>query len=172
MIFASPLPDVEIPEQLLTEVVLRHAADQPDKAALIDGPTGRVLTYGALADQVRRFAGGLAARGLGPGSVVALMAPNVPEYAVVFLGTAYAGAAITTINPTYTAAEVHHQLEDSGARLLVTIGMFLETARAGAEGTDVEELFTIDRVDDVRPVTELLGDPLATEVRVPLGTTV
>ena len=172
MIFRSPLPDVEIPDLLLTEVVLRHAAAQPDKAALVDGPSGRTLTYGELDGLVRRFAGGLAARGLGPGSVIAVMAPNLPEYAVVFLGTAYAGAAITTINPTYTAPEVHHQLEDSGARLLVTVGAFLDTARTGATGTAVEAIFTIDPTDGAEPLSALLGDPLATPVRVPTSATV
>ena len=172
MIFSSPLPDVEIPELLLTEVVLRRAADRPEKPALVDGPTGRVLTYGELDTLVRRFAGGLAARGIGPGSVVGIMAPNLPEYAVVFLGTAFAGAAVTTINPTYTVAEVHHQLVDSGARLLVTVGAFLDTARAGAEGTAVEAIHTIDPVDGAEPLSALLGDPLAAPVAVPLDATV
>jgi len=40
--------------------------------------------------------------------VLALMAPNGPEYTVVFHGTAMAGGTVTTINPTYAQAEVHH----------------------------------------------------------------
>lgn len=43
------------------------------------------------------------------------MAPNMPEYAVVFHAVAMAGGIITTINPTYTEAEVRDQLQDSGA---------------------------------------------------------
>src|SRR4051812_49262750 len=86
MIHRSPLPDVEIPDVLLSDLVLRHAADLPDKPALIDGPTGRALTFAEFDAAVRRFAGGLAARGFGPGDVLAIMAPNVPEYAVVLHG--------------------------------------------------------------------------------------
>ena len=41
------------------------------------------------------------------------MAPNMPEYAVVFHAAAMAGGVVTTINPTYTEAEVHDQLRDS-----------------------------------------------------------
>ena len=78
---------------------------------------------------VHAFAGGLAARGLGKGDTIALMAPNIPEYAIVFHGAAVAGVAVSTINPTYTAEEVRFQLNDSGATLLITIAMFVETAR-------------------------------------------
>ena len=101
----------------LPAYVLEHAAELGDEPALIDGPTGRVLTYAQLADQVARLAGGLRARGFGPGDVLGVMAPNLPEYAVLFHGVAMAGGTITTINPTYTAPEVHHQLTDAGAAL-------------------------------------------------------
>ena len=46
MIHHSPLPDVEIPDLPLTEYVLAGGAAQPDKPALIDGASGRVMTYG------------------------------------------------------------------------------------------------------------------------------
>ena len=55
-----------------------------------------------LYDDIRRLAGGLASRGFGPGDVLAIMAPNMPEYAVLFHGAAMAGGTVTTINPTYT----------------------------------------------------------------------
>ena len=121
MIHHSPLPDVEIPDLPLTEYVLAGGAGQPDEPALIDGASGRVMTYGELEDAIRSLAGGLAAAGFGPGDVLALMAPNSPEYAVVFHGTAKAGGTITTINPIYTQAEVRHQLADSGAPYTPTI---------------------------------------------------
>ena len=59
------------------------------------------------------------------------MAPNLPEYAVVFHGVAVAGGAVTTINPTYGAEEVRHQLQDAGATMLFTIG---DVRRHGARG--------------------------------------
>ena len=65
IIHRSPLPDVEIPEVPITEYVLRVADTYPDRAALIDGPSGRSYTYAALRDLIHRFAGGLAARGFG-----------------------------------------------------------------------------------------------------------
>ena len=65
MIHHSPLPDVEIPDLPLTEYVLAGGAGQPDKPALIDGASGRVMTYGELEHAIRSLAGGLAAA---PGS--------------------------------------------------------------------------------------------------------
>src|SRR4051794_16491567 len=137
MIHRSPLPDVDIPDEALTQYALYRARELGDKPALIDGPTGRVLTYAALEQGVRTLAGGLVARGFAKGEVLALMAPNLPEYAVVFHGVAFAGGVITTINPTYTEREVHSQLVDSAATILVTIPMFLETALSAAAGTQV-----------------------------------
>jgi len=169
MIHASPLPDVDIPDVPLTEYVLTRAAELGDKPALIDGPTGRTITYGQLEAAVRSFAGGLVARGFAKGDVLALMAPNLPEYAVVFHGVAMAGGVITTINPTYTEREVEHQLVDSGARLLVTVAPFLDTAAAAAAATAVEAVFVIGDVPEgttAEPVTALLGAPLASQVPV------
>jgi acyl-CoA synthetase (AMP-forming)/AMP-acid ligase II len=169
MIHHSPLPDVEIPDLPITEYVLAGGAGQPDKPALIDGATGRVMTYGELEDAIRSLAGGLAATGFGPGDVLALMAPNGPEYAVVFHGAAMAGGTITTINPAYTQAEVHHQLADSGARILVTIAPLASMAARACAGTGVTGIFLLSGADEtlpVRPLSTLAGAPLAAHVPV------
>ena len=165
MIHTSPLPEITVPDTLLTPYVLQRADHLADTPALVEGASGRTLTYGEFSGAVKALAGGLKARGFGKGDVLAIMAPNLPEYAVAFHGTAWAGGTVTTINPTYTAHEVQHQLKDSGAKLLVTISMFLEIARQAAEGTGVEEIFTIDP-SDASPLTGLMGEPLAEQVEV------
>lgn len=175
MIHHSPLSDVEIPDLALTEYVLAGGASRPEKAALIDAASGRVMTYGELGDAIRSVAGGLAAAGFGPGHVVALLAPNMPEYAVVFHGVATAGGVITTINPAYTEAEVHHQLADSSARILVTIAPLVAVALRACTGTDVAEVYVIgepvvaDATDGdlpVRPIRALLDATPAAQVSV------
>jgi acyl-CoA synthetase (AMP-forming)/AMP-acid ligase II len=80
-------------------------------------------------DQIKRLAGGLTERGVLPGGTVAILAPNMPEYPVVFHAVAWGGGTVTTINPTYTAPEIHHQLVDAGASMLVTVPAFVEAAR-------------------------------------------
>ncbi len=172
MVFASPLPDVEIPDVPLTEYVLAHAERLGDKPALIDGGSGRTITYAGLAGAIRSLAGGLAAKGFGRGDVLALMSPNIPEYAVIFHGVAMAGGTITTINPTYTAQEVHKQLVDSAASILVTIPMFLEVATEGAKDTSVTEIYVLGEAEGALPVTALFGAPLAAQVPVEADTVV
>src|SRR5689334_11460213 len=105
VIHKSPLPDVVIPESPLTPFVLQKAKQLGAKAAFIDSTTGTPMSYAELDDRVRRLAGGLLERGLAKGEVIAIMAPNCPDYAVVFHGVAFAGGVVTTINPTYTERE-------------------------------------------------------------------
>ena len=134
MIFESPLGDVAVPDVTLPAFVLEHAAERGDRPALIDGPTGRTLTYGDLARAVRSLAAGLADRGFGRGDVLALCAPNGPEYAVAFHAVAALGGVVTTINPAYTAHEIGFQLENAEARLAVAAAGFEERVReAGAQ---------------------------------------
>jgi len=143
MIVKSSSPDVTIPDVSITDFVLRHAVRLGDKPALIDGPSGRTLTYHQLADSVKEAAAGLAKRGFKRGDVLAIYSPNVPEYAVIFLAVASLGGINTTANPLYTADELAKQLADSGARFLVTAAPFLDKAKAAAGKSAVEEI--IDR---------------------------
>ncbi len=156
-ILTSPLGSVDIPDVSITEFVLRRVDDHPDKTAIVDGMTGRVLTYSELREAIYHTAGGLAETGFGRGDVLAVMAPNIPEYAVAFHAVTLLGGIVTTINPTYTAHEVLHQLVDAGARRLVTNGMFLETAQEAAAGTHVEEIYTFDGAEGSLPFGSLMG---------------
>ncbi|MGI9015962.1 MAG: 4-coumarate--CoA ligase family protein [Euzebya sp.] len=166
IIHSSPLPDADIPDMALTSYVLEHAADHPDKPALIDGPSGRTLTYGELDGHIRALAGGLKARGFGKGDTMAIMAPNVPEYAVLFHGAAMAGGSVTTINPTYTAKEMNHQITDAKPSIMVTVGLFLDTAREAAKDSTITDVFTIDEVEGASQFTELFGETLDQQVPV------
>ena len=116
-IIRSPYPDVPIRDLSITELVF--AGIDPAQAILIDGPTGREVTGAQFIGGVKALAGGLTARGYAPGGCVALMAPNIPEFCTVFHAVAWAGGTVTTVNPTYTAHELRHQLNDAGAELLV-----------------------------------------------------
>jgi acyl-CoA synthetase (AMP-forming)/AMP-acid ligase II len=165
IIHTSPLPDVEIPDVTITAYVLRKAGDMPDRVAIRDSAGTSSYTFSELSAAIHSLAGGLAARGVDPGTVVGLMAPNVPEYAVVFHGVAVAGAAVTTINPTYGAEEVRHQLQDAGASMLFVVPTFLEVARAAVEGTDVTEIVVMGASSDAAAegttsMSAMFGDPI------------
>ncbi len=159
MVFRSNRPEVEIPDAPLTAVVLRHAERLADKPAFVDGGSGRTLTYGTLANAIRSLAGGLQSRGVGPGTTWALMAPNLPEYAIVFHGLAHAGATVTTLNPTYGPSEIAFQLKDAGASAIVTVQPFLDVSKAAAAEAGVDEIFLIGD-GDAPAITGLMGQPL------------
>lgn len=170
IIHSSPLPDVEIPERTITAHVLRHAEALADRVAIQDAAGTSSYTFAQLSDAIHRLAGGLASRGIEPGKVVGLMAPNIPEYAVVFHGVAVAGGAVTTINPTYGPEEIRHQLLDAGASMLFTVGMFVDTALAAIEGTDVTEVVVIGEASEgTTAMADVLGDPIE-QVPVDLAT--
>lgn len=155
MIYKSPYPDVTIPDVPLQDFLFEHAATFADKAALIDGPTGRQLTYGQLVSAVRRTAAGLAARGFGKGDVLAIYSPNVPEYAIAFFGVATAGGINTTVNPLYTAEELRRQLLDSRATFLVTVPQVLDKATQAIGGTTVREIFVFGEAEGATPFATL-----------------
>ncbi len=159
MITRSTSPDVTIPEVSITEYVLRHAERLGDKPALIDGPSGRTITYGQLREGIRRAAAGLDGRGFRKGDVFAIYSPNVPEYAVTFNAVASLGGINTTINPLYTVDELANQLRDSGARMMVTVPPFLDKAREAGARTGVEEIFVFGTAEGARPFAELLQGP-------------
>jgi len=161
IIHSSPLPKVDIPEVTITAHVLRRASALADHVAIRDISGASSYTFAQLSDAIHSLAGGLAERGISPGKVVGLMAPNLPEYAVVFHGVAVAGAAVSTINPTYGPQEVRHQLNDAGVSILFTVPMFVETALAAIEGTETTQVVVIgEPVSGTTGMAELFANPI------------
>src|ERR1700752_27027 len=156
MIIKGPNPDVEIPEIPLTDFVLQRAAQLGDKPALIEGPTGRTITYAQLVEAVKNVAGNLYRRGFRKGDVFGILSPNIPEYAIALHAVSSLGGSVTPINPLYTHHEIHHQLKDAGARFLVTVPTCVEKAREGAKETGVEELFVFGSSEGAIPFGSLL----------------
>lgn len=156
MIFRSPYPDVVIPDQPLTHFLLERIRPYGDKPALIDGLTGRTLTYNQLAGAIRQAAAGLSQRGFGKGDVFAIYLPNFPEYAVAFHAVSLLGGINTTVNPLYTPDELAHQLNDSGASYLLTIPLFLPNAQKAAEQSGIKEIFVLGEAEDATPFASLL----------------
>ena len=159
VIHRSPYPDLEIPDVPFHEIVLGRARALRDKPALIDGPTGRVLTYGQLAAGVERVAAGLAARGFAKGDVLAIFAPNSPEFAVAYLGASAAGGIITTLSPLATRDDVARQLRHARARFLITVPSFLDRAVTAADQAGVEEIFVFGDAPGATPFDALADSP-------------
>jgi acyl-CoA synthetase (AMP-forming)/AMP-acid ligase II len=75
--------------------------------------------------------------------VLAINAPNLPEWPLPVLGALAAGGTVTTANPLYTPGELATQLADARARILVTIPPFAATARDAAARAGVEEVVVL-----------------------------
>jgi len=158
MIIKGPYPDISIPETALTPFVLHRAHELRDKPALIDGPTGRALTFEQLADAISIAAHNLAERGFKKGDVCGILSPNCPEYAIAFHAVATLGGIVTPINPLYTRFEVGHQLRDSGAWFLVTVPACAEKVLEAGQRGVVEEVFVFGSLPGATSFDELLVD--------------
>ena len=164
-IIRTPWPDVDIPDVSLSAYVLADAEKRGDRPALIDGLSGRTLTYAKLAEHVRRSAAGLAARGFRKGHVLGLYSPNLPEFAVAFLAPAMLGGTVTTANPQLTAHELAKQLADAHATMLVTVPQLLDKARQAADQAGVRDILVFG--DAYMPFAGLLeagDDPPAVDI--------
>jgi len=136
---------------LLDETVRTHAQDT---ATIYGGMVGSRLldarlTWSDVGRLTDRFAAGLQAHGVRKGDRVAIMLPNCPQFVIAFYGALKAGAVVVPTNPLYTAPELQHQLEDSGAKTLVVLtrGYAEATRVASAAGlrniivTNIKEYF-------------------------------
>ncbi len=106
---------------LLEESFKRHASS-PFSVCM-----DRWMSYGEL-DQLSAALGSwLQSLGLQPGARVAIMLPNIPQFAVTMAAVLRAGYTCVNVNPLYTARELEHQLKDSGATVIVILENFAGT---------------------------------------------
>ncbi|WP_374407174.1 long-chain fatty acid--CoA ligase [Pelagerythrobacter sp.] len=131
----TPFEPVTLPE------MFARTAERAPQAPLADF-LGRTYFYRELYAEARRFAAGLQAMGIARGDRVGLFLPNVPIYVSAYYGAMMAGAVVVNFSPLYTVEELSQQVEDSGARLLVTIdaASLLPTALKVLDGSRLETL--------------------------------
>ncbi|MBK0394991.1 AMP-binding protein [Ramlibacter algicola] len=98
------------------------------------------MTYGQLDELSTALGGWLQAQGLEPGARVAIMLPNVPQFAVTMAAILRAGYTCVNVNPLYTARELEHQLKDSGASAIVILENFAHTLEEVIERTQVRHV--------------------------------
>jgi len=120
--------------QLLEESFRRNAS-KPFSVCM-----ERWTTYGELDEHSRALGAALQARGLEPGARVAIMLPNIPQFAVTMAAVLRAGYTCVNVNPLYTARELEHQLQDSGATAIVILENFCHTLEQVIERTGVRHV--------------------------------
>ena len=116
-------------------------ASFPDNAAYSN--MGKTLSYADLNQLSMRFACYLQKDlGLTRGERVAIMLPNILQYPVAMCGIFRAGLVVVNVNPLYTARELKHQLQDSGARCVVILENFAHILEDVIADTDVDHVVT------------------------------
>lgn len=142
-----PLGEISLPEH-----VARWAATAPDRVAVAF--QGRDITYAELDDLNRRVAGWLDAAGVRPGDRVGVFLPNSPEFIVTFLAVLRLGAVHVPINPMFQPGELAYEVNDSGARVLVTAAPLLDVVQRSWDDLPVERVVLVgDAGTTTLPVT-------------------
>ena len=98
------------------------------------------MSYGQLDDLSKALGAWLQAQGLEPGARVAIMLPNIPQFAVTMAAVLRAGYTCVNVNPLYTARELEHQLKDSGATAIVILENFARTLEEVIDKTPVKHV--------------------------------
>ena len=134
----------ELPEPPFHNVrdIFEQAFDAwPERPAYTN--MGTTLTYREVDELSMQFACHLQQDlGLTRGERVAIMLPNVLQYPIVLAAIFRAGLVAVNVNPLYTARELQHQLEDSGARCIVILENFAHTLETVIDKTPVEHVIT------------------------------
>jgi len=118
---------------------------------------GKTLTYGEL----YRLSGDFAAylqndTDLQPGDRIAVQLPNVLQYPIVVFGAMRAGLIVVNTNPLYTAREMEHQFNDSGAKALVCLANMAHLAEEVLPRTGIRHVLITEVADLLPPLKRLL----------------
>ena len=100
----------------LLETAFRQHGDNPFSVCM-----NQWMSYKELNQLSTALGAWLQSKGLAPGSRVAIMLPNLPQFAVTMAAVLRAGYTCVNVNPLYTARELQHQLKDSGATAIVVL---------------------------------------------------
>ncbi len=119
----------------LLEESFRRNKDRPFSVCM-----ERWMSYGQLDAYSSALGAWLQSKGLPAGSRVAIMLPNIPQFAVTMAAVLRAGYTCVNVNPLYTARELSHQLKDSGATAIVILENFAHTLEEVIEEAGIQHV--------------------------------
>ena len=121
--YADGVPEeIEFEELCLPDILERAAKRYPDKDALLFQENK--MSFKELKDKVDRLATCLSGFGIKKGDSVAILLPNLIPCVISYYAILRIGAIVVMNNPLYSDRELEHQLNDSGARALITMDIF------------------------------------------------
>jgi long-chain acyl-CoA synthetase len=120
--YPEEIPKTQNYEVRTLQSYLKEAADKhPQKIALHF--IGKELTYKELYDSSLKLANQLQKLGVKKGDRVAIMLANTPQAVISYYGALFAGAIVVQTNPLYVEREVEHQMNDSGAEIMICLDL-------------------------------------------------
>jgi len=127
---------------------------------------GKTITYGELYELSGAFAAYLQQHtDLQPGDRIAVQLPNVLQYPVAVFGAIRAGLIVVNTNPLYTAREMEHQFNDSGAKALVCLANMAHLAEQVVPKTGVKTVIVTEVGDMLPPLKRLLVNSVVKYVK-------
>jgi long-chain acyl-CoA synthetase len=135
-------PTVPIPRQPLFKFLESTADWLPRRTATLF--FGSKLSYLQLEQQANQFAHALHGLGLKPGERVMVVIPNMPQMIIAYYGTLKVGGVVVLSNPEADTEQIVRQLNQTGARVLVTLCEFSRLVEAVRAETQVEQIIVAD----------------------------
>ncbi len=122
----------------ISKALTRSARNFPRKTAL--NYMGKRISYQELEDQVNRFSKALMDLGITPGDKVGVCLPNIPQVIIADLAIFRVGAVVVQNNPLYTERELAYQLDDSDAKLIITLTLLVPRMEAIKPKTKLQKI--------------------------------
>lgn len=155
----SKYANVSIQENLSwSEFVFKNVEEYGNTTAIVCGSTKISYTFSQVRDLSRKFGSALSNRGIIKGDVVAILAPNVPEFAIIFLGVLQIGGVVTGVNPHFTCQELTNQLKESNARCIVASHQLAHRVKESSRVLKIDHVFIIGDDDECELVSNLLKE--------------
>ncbi len=146
--------EVDVPDLRLHDFLEQSAKDYPDRPCSIF--KGAVITYREMGELTDRLAAGLVARGVNKGDRVAIFMPNSPQFVIAFYAILKAGGVVVATNPLYMHREIEHQMNDSGAELMLVMSNFYNTVKEVRSDTHLQKIIVTNIKEYLPPVIRLL----------------
>jgi long-chain acyl-CoA synthetase len=126
----------------VASILAESARRYPKHEAMVLGEVR--ITYAVAWDQARRYAAVLQERGIKPGDRVAILIPNVPQFAFAYYGILALGASVVPIHSLLKSEEIAYALKDSGAKMLIAATPLIGEGLPAALEVGVDILAVLD----------------------------
>lgn len=147
----------EYPKHNLAKFLVDSAQQYPKSTAIYF--MGKKLTYEQVLAASYQFANVLKGLGVEKGDRVAIMLPNCPQVVIAFYGTLLLGGIAVMTNPLYMEKELKHQLNDSGAKVIITLDLLFNRINKVMPETELNHLI-ITSIKDYLPFPKNLLYPI------------